>query len=409
MPVPFFVPLHPFSGLLCLVLPLLLGSHAFAQSPSPSASGNLPPSAGLWGTLTKIPIYLEAPSSMIESLPLPSPITRWSFPAAEATNLPAFLASIGLQNSLISRLNEPDLQLSEGKWFHLFPPAEEVALLDPEVRSRLYAHLGRHEINEYQFDPVRILTPTVEEWFKTTGLRPELVSAISKVAYRLGDIWALSDLSYILSLANNEAEARRLFQAFTRTRSYLVKLIVNQDSDIEAIRNYWSIGGKSFRRKALEPLLKSLQETQQTVELDLAHIIPALPRKLIHTYQSPSYATQGIFPDCHWTSLNFFNYEPHNYLLDSRLSTSKVLDDFSPAEAPYAYGDVLFFLREDDGNAFHSCLYLADNLVFTKNGRNQFAPWIISTIEEVSSMYFATAKGHIQAYRRKDNFADFSE
>jgi len=384
-----------------------------AQTPSNDAStpSTLTPqkSSGPWGTLTKIPIFLEAPDSSVNTYPLPSTTTRWSLPVTDAPNLPTLFASLGLPNRLVDLLTQTPLQLREGNWLHLFPPAEEVANLDPEVRSRLYLHLSNYEVNEYHRDPVYILTPTVEEWYRSSDLNPNLIAAIAKLAYRRGDTWTFSDLPYVLNLAASEPEARRLFQSFTRTRSYLVKLVVSPDTDTESVRSYWSIGGKSFRLKALGPLLNSIKETQQTVELDISHIIPALPRKLIYNYQSPSFATKGIFPDCHWTSLNFFNYEPHEYLLNSKLATSKVIDDYLPVEPPYAYGDILFYLGKDDGNAFHSCLFLADDLVFTKNGRNQLSPWIISTLKDVSSIYLASTSGTLQAYRRKDNFAEYNE
>jgi len=406
--VPFRVGLLSLSLLLSLACPALP-----AQTPSSDASvtSSVTPETptGPWGTLTKIPIFLEAPDSIIDTYPLPSTTTRWSLPVSDAPNLPTILASLGLPNRLIDLLSQTLLQVRDGNWLHLFPPAEEVANLDPEVRSRLYLHLGNYEINEFHRDPVYILTPTVEEWYRSSDLNPNLVAAIAKLAYRRGNVWAFSDLPYLINLTASEPEARRLFQSFTRTRSYLVKLVVSTDTDTESVRNYWSIGGKSFRLKALGPLLNSIKETRQTVELDISHIIPALPRKLIYNYQSPSFATKGIFPDCHWTSLNFFNYEPHEYLLDSRLATSKVIDDYRPVSPPYAYGDILFFLREDDGNAFHSCLFLADDLVFTKNGRNQLIPWIISTLKDVSSIYLASTPGTIQAYRRKDNFAEYNE
>ena len=401
-------------GLLYLALALGLACPSLpAQTPSndtPAPSSLTPEkSTGPWGTLTKIPIFLEAPDSIIDTYPLPSTATRWSLPISDAPNLPTILASLGLPNRLVDLLSQPPLQVREGNWLHLFPPAEEVAILDPEVRSRLYLHLGNYEVNEFHRDPVYILTPTIEEWYRSSDLNPNLIAAIAKLAYRRGDVWAFSDLPYLLNLTASEPEARRLFQSFTRTRSYLVKLVVSADTDTESVRSYWTIGGKSFRLKALGPLLNSIKETRQTIELDISHVIPALPRKLVYNYQSPSFATKGIFPDCHWTSLNFFNYEPHEYLLDSRLATSKVLDDYLPVDPPYAYGDILFFLREDDGNAFHSCLFLADDLVFTKNGRNQLIPWIISTLKDVSSIYLASTPGSIQAYRRKDNFAEYNE
>ncbi len=381
-------------------------STIFSTAATPST---IEKNLGPWGTLTAVPIFLEAPTSMVETYPLPNSMPRWSFPEAEASRLPLFFSSIGLPASLISTLNQPNLQIREGGWIHLFPPAAAVEALDPEVRTRLYIQLGKFEVNEFHHDPVLILADTVEEWYRSSGLRPEIVSAISKLSYRRGEAWAFSDLPIVLGQSKSESEARDIFKTFTRTRTYLIKLKVTPDLDVDAIRAYWSIGGKSFRLKALDPVLNSIKETGETIDLDISHVIPALPRKLIYNYPAAHFATKGILPDCHWTSLNFFNYEPHEYLLDSQLATNRVLEDYVPVDAPYTYGDILFFLRAADGDAFHSCLYLADDLVFTKNGRNQLSPWIISTIEDVSRVYLSITPGRIQGYRRKDQFNEMSE
>ena len=111
-------------------------------------------------------------------------------------------------------------------------------------------------------------------------------------------------------------------------------------------------------------------------------------------------AKHGTLPDCHWTSLNFFNYDPHEYLLDSRLATSAVLENFSPVEPPYKYGDVLFFLNTTTGDAYHSCVHLADNLVFTKNGRNLLSPWLIMRLDDVKKIYLYRGDGRVQGFRR---------
>lgn len=378
-----------------------------SSSQTPSLYTNA--SVGPWGSIVKIPIFLEAPTSMVDSYPLPNTTPRWSFPEADGPRLTALFSSFGLPDMLVSALSQPSAQILEGGWIHLFPPPLAVEKLEPETRARLYSYLGKFEVNEFHHDPVLILTDTVDEWYRSSSLRPEIIAEITKLSYRRGETWAFSDLPLLLNLANNESEARDMFRAFTRTRTYLIKLVVSNDLNAESVRNYWSIGGKSFRLKSLEPLINSIKETDQTIDLDISHIIPALPRKLIYNYPGPSYATKGMLPDCHWTSLNFFNYEPHEYLLDPRLATNQVLEVYAPADPPYAYGDILFFLREEDGDAFHSCLYLADDLVFTKNGRNQLSPWIISTIQDVSRVYLSITPGRIQAYRRKDNFVEQTE
>lgn len=73
-----------------------------------------------------------------------------------------------------------------------------------------------------------------------------------------------------------------------------------------------------------------------------------------------------------------------------------------PVEAPYQFGDILFFLDNATGDAFHSCVYLADTLVYTKNGRNILSPWVLMTIDDVKKVYLYRGNGRVQGSRRKD-------
>ncbi len=355
---------------------------------------------GPWGIIKCYPIFLEAPRALVDSYPLPSTRPRWSLPDSEFSNLPAIFAMAGLPESLSTSLQQPNAFVREGGWVHLFPAIGDVENLDPEIRSKWYTELSKYEINEFHRDPVLILTDKVEDWYRTSRLRPALVQKIRQLAYRRGETWAFSDLGLLLNYAESDAEARLVFKAFTRTRSLLVKIEVSSTTNIDDLLNYWTLG-YGTRRKDIEPVLLSLQESGVDERLDIAHIIPALPRKLIYTYPSFDLARHGMLPDCHWTSLNFLNYDPHEYLLDARLATSSVLEGFTPVPPPYKYGDILFFVDNTTGDAFHSCVYLADDLVFTKNGRNQLSPWIITTISDVNRMYLYRGDGRQQAYRRK--------
>ena len=46
-------------------------------------------------------------------------------------------------------------------------------------------------------------------------------------------------------------------------------------------------------------------------------------------------------------------------------------------------------LAKQAGSIIHSCVYLADGMVYSKNGANHSAPWLITTIPEISSSYAA--------------------
>lgn len=362
---------------------------------------------GPWGKLQCFYVYLEAPKSLVESFALPSSVPRWTFPESMLPSLPDFFAKAGLSKALTETLLKGKSMVKENGLVHLFPPLAELEEISPQTRAIIYTELSKYPENEYQVDPVLIIGTTVEEWYRTSKLRPELINKIKKLSYTRGETTAFSDVSALLNYAQSDSEARTIFKSCTRTRNLMVRLQLDKTSNAEEIIKYWSFG-VGIRRKDLEPLVTSIIETDGIADLGISHLLPALPRKLLYTYPGMDMAKHGILPDCHWTSLNFYNFDPHEYLLDARLATSQVLEQFVPVEPPYQYADVLFFLDNATGDAFHSCVHLADNLVFTKNGRNILSPWVIMRLDDVKKIYLFRGNGRVQGFRRKDIAAEKS-
>lgn len=373
-----------------------------APIPDPSVFNT---ASGAWGQLQCAYIYLEAPASLIEEFPLPSPIPRWTFPASSLYSLPAFFTKAGLSESLITTLLAPKNLIKEGAFVHLLPPLAELEGMTEKTRAVIYAELAKYPENEYQADPVLIIGTTVEEWYKGSRLRPEIISKIKQLCYTRGEATAFSDIPVLLNYAQSDSEARAIFKACTRTRTLMIRLKLDKNSNAEEIIRYWSFG-TGIRRKDLEPMVRSVIELDGVDDLGIVHILPALARKLLYTYPGLDMAKHGVMPDCHWTSLNFFNYEPHEYLLDARLATSQMLEQFVPVEPPYQFADVLFFLDNTTGDAFHSCVHLADNLVYTKNGRNILSPWVIMRLDDVKKIYLHKGDERVQGFRRKDIAAE---
>lgn len=372
-----------------------------AAAPKESSNPNVfYANPGPWGNLRCTYIYLEAPKGLIDSFPLPNTQPRWAFPEQLRAELPTFLQRAGLSAAMVTNLLDSKTAVTADGLIYLFPKIPDVEAITPETRAIIYTELAKYPANEFQVDPVLIIGQTVPEWYRTSKLRPELVQKIDKLSYKRGQTTAFSDLAVLLSYAQSDSEARAIFKAMTRTRGLLVKIEANRGTNIEELVNYWTLG-LGLRRKDVEPLLQSIIDTDGVEALPLSHMLPALVRKLIYTYPSMDMGKQGILPDCHWTSLNFFNYDPHEYLLDSRLATSAVLEKFEPIEPPYKYGDILFFLSKQTGDAYHSCVYLADNLVFTKNGRNLLSPWLVMKQEDVEKIYLYRGDGRVQGFRLK--------
>jgi hypothetical protein len=355
---------------------------------------------GPWGNLRCAYIYLEAPKTLVESFPLPNTQPRWIFPESALPQLGGFLKDAGLSQAMVDALLDPKTIVKSDGMVYLYPRPPDLEAIPAQTRAVIYTELAKYPPNEFHMDPVLIIGSDVKEWYRTSKLRPDIVALIEKMSYKRGETIAFSDIPVLLGYAQGEAEARSIFKAMTRTRGIMVKIEADHNTNVEDVVNYWTLG-IGLRRKDVEPLLQSIIDTDGIEALPLSHMLPALVRKLLYTYPGIDLAKNGLLPDCHWTSLNFFNYDPHEYLLDSRLATSAVLERFEPVSPPYKYGDVLFFLSKDTGDAYHSCVYLADGLVFTKNGRNLLSPWLIMKQEDVEKVYLYRGDGRVQAFRLK--------
>ena len=60
--------------------------------------------------------------------------------------------------------------------------------------------------------------------------------------------------------------------------------------------------------------------------------------------------------------------------------------DYYIVEGNYQLGDVIALL-DAEGDLYHVVVYLADDLVFTKNGTSPLAPWTIMPLQRVKDYY----------------------
>ena len=104
-------------------------------------------------------------------------------------------------------------------------------------------------------------------------------------------------------------------------------------------------------------------------------------------------------PDCHWTSLNFLELSVKDYFLDLRLAANRGIQGYEKISAPYRLGDVLLYLNHE-GNAVHSCVYVADNIVFTKNGDNSLSPCLLKRQGDIEEIYKRGPEWPMQAFRK---------
>jgi hypothetical protein len=172
--------------------------------------------------------------------------------------------------------------------------------------------------------------------------------------------------------------------SLSRQSAVLVRLCIRPDTDLDALAAYW---GKvpNVHFTDIRPMLQALKGLPKGGAVSLVYLLPRFARDRLYTYQLPPAPGEPIM-DCHWSTFNFCNETPDNRFSSPAECGRNIDQDFYNVGQPGACGDVVLF-TDDKGHIGHSAVYLADDLVFTKNGYNYMMPWTIMRIPDLHAMY----------------------
>ncbi len=357
---------------------------------------------GPWGDLEYYYIYLEAPDRVVEHLNQPEPAPKWNFPGGTVEKVRELFVKAGLSKPLQNYLLAPAHHVFDDGVMTVFPPVPDLMAMTPDQRGIIYEELARSDLNPMHLYPARIYSGDLDSWLAQSELRPELGDAVRKLVYRRGDILCFSDVAAILSMADSAKEVHEFMKTMTRTRSLVLQLNVKSHTDFERAVSYWSSGE---RNEEIASIILPAVKTEGMERLDCVHLLPPLARRYLYTYPSEELAISANMPDCTWTALNFFSSTPLNYHADDNMFLTRINEDYDKVDPPYAFGDVLMYFAPE-GNAIHSCVYIADDIVYTKNGQNRASPWILSKMTDVRRLYTQEPAITIQGYRLKSQRGD---
>jgi hypothetical protein len=356
---------------------------------------------GPWGTLTTTPIVISPPLEYVSQNWGPVGAPRWYFPPSADDGFEQFLASSGLSADQIAGLHASARPDAATGGITISPDPAFVRDLSPEIRARLYHELEKHPRNVDQDAAYRFYGTSVEAWLPTNLISPATRALVEPLVYRRGDFLYFSDIDLVRPHIEDPAELQRLAKGLLRQATLLVKLHVEASSDVDAIAEYWGRGG---RRTDIRPLLESIAGGAADDRIDISHLLPTLARQ--HLYRYPRYSAadldRPLLSNCFWTALNFFNVEPDDRYLDVGYALEHLREDYYFVQDQFQLGDVVAF-TDDSGSIFHVAVYLADGLVFGKNGSTPLDPWSILPIERLKGHYSQYAgEWHVSYHRRKD-------
>jgi hypothetical protein len=363
-------------------------------TPPGKSSAATPP----WGELVKYDIQLERPEEYAAFEFNHCRNRDWSFGRMTPGQARQLMTTCGLPMNLIEHALSPKLaKVVDGK-FVVTPDEELITSLTAELREKLYAELARQSENHYMHSPFSFPTADFAGVFDGTSLDDATKALVQKLAYRRGERTYFSDLGFVLDHVPTDEGRLEVVKALSRLSAVMVRLQITPDSDIDKLVNYWTTA-PGVRPKDLRPLLESVQRRDDGGTVSLVYLLPPFARERLFTF--PLHAEFGEAEvDCHWSTMNFFSEDPDHRFTDLNYTSAYIATNYYSIAKPSRYGDLVFVLGEK-GDAIHSAVYIADDIVFTKNGRNYGQPWLLMRLKDVVAAYPTSREPQLVFYRNK--------
>src|SRR6185437_758233 len=249
----------------------------------------------------------------------------------------------------------------------VMPDNELVMALSPEVRAKLYHELAHGPENQHMRFPFTFSGNAFEETFATNKVSASTTALVKKLMYSRGQLQCFSDYELVLLQIGDKDEQMRLLRAISSESAVMAGVRIRPDTDIDKLLGYWAWPG-GMRTKDVQPLLESMKNSPDG-RIGLVYLLPQFARQRLYTFPMPSRPGDPAM-DCHWSTMNFFNEVPDDHFTDPAFTVKYIEANYYQIAKVTKYGDIILFMDGDSNNAIHSAVYLADDIVFTKNGNN---------------------------------------
>ncbi len=342
--------------------------------------------SGPWGRLLYANVMIDIPDEFVLVPPAGQPPVRWFFQDYDKQKVIELFKSAGLSQAQIDKwLTEDAWQSSaNGTWATV---CDEMILgLSPQGRSKIYSILIAFPENADQMDPMWFRPETMDKQLSESGLAQSSIKLLKSLLYQNGSSLLLfADRDTALRQLHDEKEKQLFIKAISRKSTLMARLKIDVDTDVDALAGYWGVSGD---RKDILPLMNSLQHVEGGWNLNVIYLMPSFIREHLYKFPSPSTDPQAPKQDCFWSAFNAFNSEIDNRFSDMQYARQVLVKDYYTIAQPSQFGD-LVFLADSDNQAMHVAVYVADDIVFTKNGYHYTQPWILMHLSDMIETYTA--------------------
>jgi hypothetical protein len=362
-----------------------------AQTAASAASPGEPPpqqwvagKTGPWGRIDSMLFAIDVPDEFVCVPPADQSPVRWSFAGYSKEKVLETLRSAGVPEDEVKKL-EGSAKWSSAEGVTAVEPGDPLVLsLAPEVRAKLYAVLVAFPQNARQIDPIWFRPGQIDWRLEDSGLAAGSIALLKRLLYAQGDnLLLFADFEPALRALPSDAERRRFMKTVSRKRAVMAHVRLDADIDVEQLSQYWGIGR---RRKDLLPFLSALHRVEKGCKINVVYLLPNFPRDHIYRHPFAAADDKGVKQDCFWSAFNFFNDQPDNRVNDMSYVDELLHRDYYKVQEPSQLGD-LVFVTVGGKSVIHVAAYVADDLVFTKNGEDFRQPWILMHMADMMDTY----------------------
>ena len=373
------------------------------QFETPNSPHRVEGNPGPWGHLLYMNMMIDIPDEFVI---IPSPdqsLVRWFFQGCSKEKVIELLKSADVSQEQIDKLPPGAAWTAADNGIWLTPGDDMILSLKPEARSKIYSILVAFAENNDQLDPVWFRPETLDKQLDESGLSAPSIRLLKSLLYRNGsELFLFADKDTALRQIPSEAEKRLFMKTISRKSTLMTRLRIDAQSDVEALASYWGVGG---RRKDILPLMKSLQRVEGGLNMSVMYLLPRFMRDRLYNYPFPSSDPQAPKQDCFWSAFNALNTQIDDRFSNLDYTRQILISEYYAIAQPSQLGD-LVFLSNSDNEAMHAAVYVADDIVFTKNGFHCTQPWILMHMKDMVETYAAHLppgkKMNVLYFRQKD-------
>ncbi|MGQ0508048.1 MAG: hypothetical protein ACT4TC_22340 [Myxococcaceae bacterium] len=338
---------------------------------------------GPWGQLELFDFEIRAPELAYSAGLCAAEPVSWHFPRFDASGLQSFLRSAGIAPGLLEELQRTFACSGPAPGCWAQPSQAVIFGLSPKARDVIYRELSKYPVNDPYFYGTRRRERDLDAWLADFTLSGR--DTIRKMIWSREGTAILSNYASTCALLKERTDRETFIRKISTRPALLVRLKAPASTNLNSLLDYW---GDARHSSEIEPLLRAMVTQGPVLSVDIIHLLPGFFRSHLYAFPTP----QEVDADCHWSAANYHAFIPPNRAVSPTGAPSQEVQGFFRGLTPVRYedrtlGDVLQFLI--DGQPVHSCVYIADDVVFTKNGVSNFAPWQLMRLKDLRELYLA--------------------